>query len=127
MEKFSPYIMKTDQRGCFLGITQENWAEVNFIETEANQVRGNHYHKETFELFFIISGEVDIVIDNLRSGEHIEFCARKGDIFVIDPYELHTFYTKSKTQWINMLSRRIDPQIPDFHQVDIAKNSNVEG
>jgi len=120
MKKLSPYLLKTDERGVFLGITQEQWAEVNFIETEANQVRGNHYHKETLELFFIISGEVEIVIDDLRSGQRTEFCARNGDIFVIEPYELHTFHTKSKTQWINMLSHRMDLQDPDFHQVDMT-------
>jgi mannose-6-phosphate isomerase-like protein (cupin superfamily) len=117
MQKLSPYVKKIDQRGGFLGITQESWAEVNFIETRANEVRGNHYHKETRELFFIISGEIDIVVDDLNSGKHFEFSVTKGDVFVIEPFELHTFKTKTDAQWINMLSKSVDPQNPDFHQV----------
>jgi dTDP-4-dehydrorhamnose 3,5-epimerase-like enzyme len=117
VQKLSTYITRLDERGGFWGITQERWAEVNFIETAARQVRGNHYHKETRELFFIISGEIEVVIDDLKSGEHLEMSVGKGDVFIIEPYELHTFHTKTDAQWINMLSKPIDAQNPDFHQV----------
>ncbi|MEP6570139.1 MAG: cupin domain-containing protein [Acidobacteriota bacterium] len=117
MQRLTPYISKRDARGGFLGITQEPWAEANFIETTAHQVRGNHYHKETRELFFIVSGEVDVVIDDLRSGEHVEASFSQGDIFIIEPYELHTFHTRTDAQWINMLSQPLDQDNPDFHHV----------
>ncbi|MCA1614344.1 MAG: cupin domain-containing protein [Acidobacteria bacterium] len=116
MQRLSPYTTRIDERGGFWGITQESWAEVNFIETAAQQVRGNHYHKETRELFFIISGEIEIVIDDLVSGAHSEMSVGKGDVFIIEPYELHTFRTKTDAQWINMLSKPLDEQNPDFHQ-----------
>lgn len=116
MQKLSPYLNKVDERGGFWGITQERWAEVNFIETAARQVRGNHYHKETRELFFIISGEIEITIRDLRSGECSEMLVGKGDVFIIEPYELHTFRTRTDAQWINMLSQPVDQQNPDFHQ-----------
>ena len=117
MRKLPPYFSRFDERGAFLGITQEHWAEVNFIETRANQVRGNHYHKETRELFFIVSGEIEVVIDDLNSGEHGEFVFSKGDVFIIEPYEVHTFRTRTDAQWINMLSKPMDPNNPDFHHV----------
>jgi mannose-6-phosphate isomerase-like protein (cupin superfamily) len=119
MQRLSTYMMKTDKRGKFWGITQDNWAEVNFVETAAKQVRGKHSHKETRELFFIISGEIKILIENLHSGGHIEFEAQKGDVFIIDPYEIHTFYTKTDSQWINMLSKQLDPEDPDFHAIEV--------
>jgi len=123
MQKLLPYMTILDERGGFLGITQESWAEVNFIETRANQVRGNHYHKETRELFFIISGEIDVVIHDLNSGKHLEVLVSKGDVFIIEPYELHTFHTRTEAQWLNMLSKPVDPQNPDFHQV-VNKQQN---
>ncbi len=115
MQRLSPYMRMQDERGGFWGITQEQWAEANFIETEAGQVRGNHYHKETRELFFIVSGEIEIVIRDLKSGEHSEMLVGKGDVFIIEPYELHTFRTRTKAQWINMLSKPVEQQNPDFH------------
>lgn len=118
MQFLSPYVQNSDGRGRFLGITREQWAEVNFIETVANQIRGNHYHKHTRELFFIIDGQIEIVIENILSGERNEFCAQKGDIFVIEPYELHTFQTRTNAQWINMLSIPLDISNPDFYRPD---------
>ena len=120
MQILSPYMQNSDERGCFMGITRDQWAEVNFIETVANQVRGNHYHKQTRELFFIVAGEVEIVVENTLSGERHEFCARKGDMFVVEPYELHTFRTRTDAQWINMLSQALDPHTPDFHRLETA-------
>ena len=117
MLKLTPYIKFADERGGLLGITQEPWAEANFIETKANQVRGGHYHKETRELFFIVSGEIDITIKDLRSGESFQIAVNKGDIFVIEPYELHTFNVRTDASWINMLSKAHDQQNPDFHRI----------
>lgn len=122
MQKLSTYVKRSDDRGGFWGITQERWAEVNFVETAAGQVRGNHYHKETRELFFIISGEIEIVVTDLRSGERTEISVKKGDIFIIEPFELHTFRTKTDAQWLNMLSKPHDPQAPDFHQVSVTED-----
>lgn len=116
MQKLLPYKFVDDERGAFLGITRDSWAEVNFIETGAGQVRGGHYHKETRELFFIISGEIDVILDDLKSGKHTEFTVKRGDIFVVEAYELHTFHTRTAAQWINMLSQRLDPREPDFHR-----------
>jgi len=116
MQFLSPYMQNSDERGSFLGITRDKWAEVNFIETVANQVRGNHYHKQTRELFFIVTGEIEVIVDNVLSGEHYEFCVRKGDMFIVDPYEMHTFRTRTDAQWINMLSVPLDLKNPDFYR-----------
>ena len=121
MKTLSPYCRNSDQRGYFLGITRDRWAEVNFIETSANQVRGNHYHKQTLELFFIVAGEVEVEVVNLLCGERHRFTARKGDIFIIEPYELHTFRTHTKAQWINMLSEALDSDTPDFYRLETAE------
>ena len=116
MQKLSPYFASQDERGGFVGITQEHWAEINFIETKAQQVRGGHYHKETRELFFVISGKIDVVIEDLKSGKQLEMSVGKGDVFVIEPYELHTFYVRTDAEWINMLSQPLDQENPDFHR-----------
>ena len=118
MRRLSPYTKNMDERGGFLGITRDRWAEVNFIETGAGQVRGNHFHRETVELFFIVSGEIQITIQNVNSGKKEEFLATKGDIFIVDPMEIHTFHTLSDSQWINMLSHPLDLDNPDFHTLE---------
>ncbi|MCL5125096.1 MAG: cupin domain-containing protein [Deltaproteobacteria bacterium] len=105
-----------DKRGAFIGICQESWAEVNFIKTAAGQLRGNHYHKETKELFFIISGRISVVVESTSTGEKTEFTAEANDMFMIEPGELHTFYTLTDAEWLNMLSIPMDNTNPDLHR-----------
>jgi len=116
MRNLQPYSRLDDSRGTFIGITQnQKWAEVNFIETGRNQVRGNHYHKNTLELFFIISGRIKVNIFDIRKRKKEEFIANKGDIFIVEPFEVHTFETLTDATWINMLSAPLDKDNPDIH------------
>ena len=85
------------------------------METKAGQTRGFHYHKETIELFFIIEGKIEVSIRTPEGELKKQFIAEKGDIFLIEPFEIHTFHTRVDSKWLNFLSKRIDDQNPDFH------------
>jgi mannose-6-phosphate isomerase-like protein (cupin superfamily) len=111
-----PYSYFGDERGSFTGITQEGWQEINIVETKTNEKRGGHYHKETVELFYFVSGVVDVSVFKDDGKEEI-FTVTKGDILIIDPFEVHTFFTKSNAVWINMLSKAHDAGKPDFHKI----------
>ena len=86
---FENYIVKSDSRGEMKGlINQGNWKELNYFSTKAGQIRGNHYHKNTEELFIILSGKVEIECVSVNDkGESIStsktVIAQGGDVFVI--------------------------------------------
>lgn len=106
----------SDIRGSFLGVVNEGqWQEVNYIESKAGTVRGNHYHKKTQELFFIISGEIHINVKDVHDKSINEFIAKKGDIFIIEPYEIHTFNILRDSSWINALSLKMCEQDKDIY------------
>ena len=116
MKILSPYIHKVNDRGLFLGIIQESWIrEINYVETTSGQVRGNHYHAETQEMFFVIEGRVKVKVYNIKTEEKEENIFEKGDIFIVYPYEVHTFYILTNAKWINLLSKPIQADNPDFH------------
>ena len=116
MKQFEPYKKFEDTRGRFFGIVNSGqWEEFNYVETLANQVRGGHYHKETRELFFIIDGSIEITISGLNGENKKKFTAGPGSIFVIEPFEIHSFECKTLCKWINVLSKRIDDQFHDIH------------
>jgi len=116
MRKIAPYVFHEDSRGSFRGLTQQGWAEVNFVQTHPGQIRGGHYHRHTTELFFIISGDVEITIRHVMTNESKTFMARPGDLFLVEPLEIHTFRTRTVAQWINMLSEAFDAEQPDLHR-----------
>ncbi|MEW6618561.1 MAG: cupin domain-containing protein [bacterium] len=118
MKRLKPYVIFEDNRGVFLGITHDHiWKEINIIETCANVMRGNHYHKFTTELFYIIEGDIDVEIYSLKDDlQKMEFKAKKGDIFIVEPFEVHRFKANIDSKWINMLSEILDKEAPDIYR-----------
>jgi dTDP-4-dehydrorhamnose 3,5-epimerase-like enzyme len=119
MEILNLYVIHRDDRGVFHGITNKyTWGEINFIETKGGVERGGHYHKSTKELFYILDGEIEVTVRHLVTGEEQQFVAKKNMVFILDPYELHTFKTLTDAKWINMLSHQLDAGNPDIHRPD---------
>ncbi len=115
MKKLDYYTHFEDARGKLLGLLNEGqWEEINYLETRSGETRGNHYHSHTVEVFFIISGVIDVEIrqpDGVTLNEHLV----SGDVLKIEPGEVHTFHCTTDTRWINVLSSRFDPLNPDIH------------
>ena len=119
MEFLEQYTIAADHRGSFNGIVNRyTWGEINHIKTKKDVTRGNHYHRFTKELFYILSGKVQIQVRNLFTNEEHEFVATSGMCFIVDPYEVHTFTTLEDSHWLNMLSHRLDEERPDFFKID---------
>ena len=115
MKRLKPFKFMEDARGSFTGLLNRNhWEEINYIETAAGQVRGGHYHKEIVEIFFILEGEIEVTIRKMENEEVWKFIARKGDLFMVEPNEIHTFKTTAVSKWINILSKKIVDAMPDF-------------
>lgn len=112
-----PYFKFSDDRGKIIGISQGiAWKEINFFESDKGCVRGNHYHKETVEGFYVIDGEIEVCLEDQKSGEKKNFTARKGDIFRINPYIVHAFTVKTDSKWINLLSKEMVSMEKDIYK-----------
>lgn len=115
MKILTPYKQFADSRGSFSGLTNSGtWEEFNYLETNAGEVRGGHYHKESLELFYIIDGELDIQITDLNHVIVAEHSVKRGAIILIEPFEFHTFTCRTECRWINVLSKKIDGRAPDI-------------
>ena len=120
MTVLQPFREFADARGRMLGVVNEGqWEEINFVETVAGQVRGGHYHRETRELFLIISGDLRVRI--ARDGTESQHDFGAGAVFVIEPGEAHWFESLTACTWINVLSKRIDKTCPDIVAVNAVR------
>jgi mannose-6-phosphate isomerase-like protein (cupin superfamily) len=116
MKRFQSYKQLQDERGKFRGIINTgNWGEINYIETLCGKVRGGHYHKQLLELFYILEGEIEIEIKDLDGNLQETFIASPGWIFLVEPYEIHTFTSLTDSKWINILSQPLAEQEPDIY------------
>lgn len=118
MRKIEPYMTRSDARGKLIGLLNTGtWEEFNYLETKAGQIRGNHYHSETREVFFIIEGDIEVVAQ-YPGQQETRMIVHAGDILEVEPEENHTFYCLTNTRWINFLSKRFDQNLPDIHFID---------
>ena len=116
MKKIKSYKEFSDMKGNFRGIINTlKWSEINYIETKKNGIRGNHYHKKTSELFFIIEGIIEVSVRKIKFSKFMKYKFKKGDIFIIEPMEIHIFKAIKYAKWINVLSKKIDDSNPDIH------------
>lgn len=113
------YFSYTDQRGTIDGLVNfGNWQEINLITSNKGSIRGGHYHKKTSELFYILKGEIKAELcpfNSLDKKETLVF--KQGDIILIEPYTVHTFFMLTDSQWINMLSIKNNENSPDIYQL----------
>jgi len=114
VNKLKPYQVFEDDRGKLIGIMNDaQWEEFNYLETKAGNVRGNHYHEHTRELFFIIEGRGKLEI-SIKNGKTVSYDFKEGEIILIEPGETHTIHCLVDTKWINALSTRFDTDNPDI-------------
>jgi dTDP-4-dehydrorhamnose 3,5-epimerase-like enzyme len=114
------YFNYKDDRGSIQGIiNQGNWREVNLIESDKGVIRGNHYHKSSKELFIIIEGQIEVVVERVgkKSSNKETYTVKAGDVFLIEPMVLHSFNVLTKAKWLNMLNKRIEQANPDIHRI----------
>lgn len=122
IEFIDRYFVHEDNRGIIEGlINTGKWGEINFIVSLPGTVRGNHYHKNTTELFIILDGCVEVFVqkveNNKVTGVEESVSVTSGDVFKIKPNVNHVFKVIHSSQWLNILSKPIDPSNPDIHKV----------
>lgn len=118
MKLLKPYMEKRDERGGVLGLfNQFPLEEVNLISSVKGAIRGNHYHINTREFFYLVSGEIHLSVMTTDQNVVFDDVLTTGSIFIIEPYEVHTVTALSDAQWINGLDRLFSDKNPDFHVV----------
>jgi dTDP-4-dehydrorhamnose reductase len=113
-----PYFYFQDARGLFRGIMRgRRWDEINFVESRQGSVRGNHYHRQTIEAFYIIDGRIKVHLTDLSQDTTREFIVEGGDSFIIKPNILHIFDVLKDSRWINLLSQAMGEKEKDIIKI----------
>lgn len=86
-EVLKPDFEFSDQRGQLKQLVHDGWKQVNVLITNADVVRGVHYHKFSREAFYLISGSVEV---KFRNGEEYdEHRFESGQFFLVLPGTVH--------------------------------------
>lgn len=89
MQKINIKPNHTDERGVIKDLLQDETINaVTIITFTKGAVRANHYHKETYQWNYVLSGAIKI-ITQLEGGEKVETLMNKGDFVLTVPNESH--------------------------------------
>ena len=88
MKKLKIKINHKDNRGIISDILEnENINAITLITIKKGSIRGNHYHKKTYEWNYVISGKMKLVTK--KKGLKKSVVLSPGEIAVTVPYEHH--------------------------------------
>ena len=105
-ELLQPDFSFTDERGFLYQLCRDGWKQVNVSKTVKGTFRGGHYHKQTREAFFIVSGEVAVTLENADEFETHIF--KQGDFFTILPFVVHSFDFKADTLMVALYDKGVE-------------------
>ena len=96
-----------DDRGKIVQLINNGFRQVNVITSHAGALRGRHYHKENREAFYFPYGMCRVTAES-KEGEYEEhiFCA--GEMFMIEPYVMHSFEYLEESMVVSMYSRGVE-------------------
>ena len=90
----------SDKRGYILDILyDEKFNHATIIHSNKNSIRGNHFHKKTTQITFILSGEVDYFY-KLHKSKMKKFTLIKNSLLITKPYEIHAYKFKKNTKML---------------------------
>lgn len=91
MKVLPPEIVHKDHRRQLVQLLTKDIKQVNFYDTHKGTLLGDHYHKETYEHFYIVKGSFIMHINNKKQ------VVSRGDFFVVEPTERHIIECLSPT------------------------------
>lgn len=88
IKKVEPEFSFFDDRGELTQLVSNGYMQVNVLHSKAGTVRGNHYHKQCTEAFYVIEGSVSVEVQDGDICEKEIFS--KGDFFCVMPGIMHS-------------------------------------
>lgn len=89
-ERLTPDYCFSDERGNLVQLAHAGYRQINILESKKGVVRGDHYHKQASEAFYVVNGSLEVTLKKGVEQEQARF--RKGDFFLIPPGVMHSLF-----------------------------------
>ena len=100
--------VKDGRGGIFTWIPQDPILEFNHIFIKPNKIRGNHYHPEFDEYFFVISGSGVMVTKDSSDTKEEFLYINKGDCMHVPKNTSHVIYAITEFEAMAMITKKWD-------------------
>ncbi len=95
-----------DERGKIIDLVNLPLRHAGFIKTNAGAITGCHYHKESIQYNYIISGKFEVSLVDIREPNKTEkVILEEGDFIEIAPGIIHRFKAITDADLIDLISK----------------------
>lgn len=118
MRVLKPEFVHSDIRRTIKQLVTADLKQINMYTANKDAILGNHFHKETNEFFFVIKGQVYLELYNILSGERTSKIFDSGDMFVVNPMEVHTIECMTDVKLMTFLDKPYSDKYPDIYKMN---------
>lgn len=100
----------TEERGELAQIVNDEcFRHIVYLELKPGFFRGKHYHLRREEVFYVVSGKVKAVFEDIETTERLEKILSAGDKVMILPKCAHVFFSVEYSQLLHYSKDKYDP------------------
>jgi len=107
-KRLTPDFVVTNDKGHLAQLCHEGWSQVNVLTSPAGSYRGNHYHKENLECFYVVSGCLRVVFISVDKKETEEVTFNEGEMFAIYPNVVHSLESLTATVLVALYDKGVE-------------------
>ena len=104
--KVKPGFCFQDERGKLVQLVHKDHDQVNVLFSKKGVLRGKHFHKISTESFYVLSGEVEVLIECDDTSERNVY--GEGDFFKVYPNEIHSSHFNEDTWLVALYDKAIE-------------------
>ena|SRR3989344_5166605 len=107
-----------DQKGYFKEIIQGEWKAMNLAMRKKGTTSADHYHAHTTECFYVVYGDCDFIITDVKTGLETRHRVKQNQIFIVDKMENVKIYYREDTLFVMLKDQYYDKNNPDIHRIN---------
>lgn len=100
IQLMQPDFIFDDERGSLRQLVHEGYSQFNIVFSKKGVFRGDHYHRENKEIFYVVNGFLELIVSKDGIVENYTF--KEGDMFLVPPYVMHSFKYKEDSLLVAM-------------------------
>jgi len=120
LQPFAPSHIREDARGWFVEVVNAGpWETVISAAMRAGAILGNHYHRRTRILLYLVTGSAEVHVVRL-ADEGRRTCRLRGrEAILLETDEAHAIRFVEDSTVLLLKSQRYAPEDPDTYPFDV--------
>lgn len=113
LQLLPPEFEHKDSRRTLRQLVTTDLKQVNTYQVSKGAILGEHYHKVTFEYFYILKGSFLVVLRSVGTSEKRSKVVGKEGFFCVRPFIVHTVEALTNGEFMTFLTKAYTKENPD--------------